>query len=598
MSYLDVPRIHIGGQFFTDPSTVNNDPTHYDPNCTAPSPWQEPNGEHRFQFRDCTVKSAMGSTGFVNNDTIIGATIAGTDEPDIARLVDLDVYQQGVPTIFGMKVQISFADGTFIKGDMDPATLNGLWFNAVLPTRSWGGDYGEDSYGGDMNACGYFISVLRIDPKNWTNTSSVILQQLRAATITVDGKLLMSFKFIMDGYENVPQNANFRLGRITGTLGPVKANEPLYNSGQRWMQPRAFATTDPWNYPSFNPCVYKVDAARKKLIIDMANSICRQSAGGDPVDLGTLSAIINCDGQPSVNIGQVDYSGFAYSNNAQITELNLTDAQLNLLSKGGLSLQTSRTDIGDPVVLKDNYALNDFAVEIRPIRMEGDPGTIATTTVYVSHQGVPVANKQLALAIESVHGTTPGATVPPTNPGNTPQADGTLQATISPTDQYGFATVTLKVLKDPGQRTPELDGQLYFVIVYDPLNPDPYWLKNAPVQENLISVVAYSQYTVNTNPTWEEMQAMMAPYMKLYPSMKAHVDLTDLHTVTIFSKNPPWAPVYHDPIPGPLGINAGAIPFYMSRDFNDPRFMPISRDLSASKTLTYMHFVKNLQAQP
>jgi len=133
MSYLDVPRIHFAGQFFTDPSTVNNDPTHYDPACTKPSPWQEPAGQHRFQLRGCTVKSAMGPNGFVANDPVVGANVVTTDQPDIARLVDLDVYQQGVPTIHGLQLQIALSGGQSITGNMDPATLNGLWFNAVLP---------------------------------------------------------------------------------------------------------------------------------------------------------------------------------------------------------------------------------------------------------------------------------------------------------------------------------------------------------------------------------------------------------------------------------------------------------------------------------
>ena len=29
MSYLNRPRINLGGTFFTDPSTINNNPAHY-----------------------------------------------------------------------------------------------------------------------------------------------------------------------------------------------------------------------------------------------------------------------------------------------------------------------------------------------------------------------------------------------------------------------------------------------------------------------------------------------------------------------------------------------------------------------------------------
>ena len=52
MSYLDLPRISFMGSFYTDPSTMGHDPSHYDPNGTDPSPWQDPGGFHYFAFSD------------------------------------------------------------------------------------------------------------------------------------------------------------------------------------------------------------------------------------------------------------------------------------------------------------------------------------------------------------------------------------------------------------------------------------------------------------------------------------------------------------------------------------------------------------------
>lgn len=61
MSYLDVPRIHFGGLFFTNPSTINNYDGSYDPSVPltnsqggyisdppqgsrrAGTPWESPN---------------------------------------------------------------------------------------------------------------------------------------------------------------------------------------------------------------------------------------------------------------------------------------------------------------------------------------------------------------------------------------------------------------------------------------------------------------------------------------------------------------------------------------------------------------------------
>jgi len=244
MSYFDPPRIHFGGKFFTDPSTVNNDPTHYEAKNTTPSPWQNPNGQHRYQLRSCMVTSAVDENGDVSGDPIIGSTVETTDQPSTAKIADLDVYQQSVPTIYGMQIKITLADGSSIVGTMDPAALNQVWFNAVLPTRSWeGGDYVQDSFGGDMNACGWYQSVVRFQVADWPETSSAILQKLRETTMMEDGAYLVSIKFVMDGYENVPQDSNYQLGRIVGTLGPVFQNEPRHNPGHRWMAARQWADT-------------------------------------------------------------------------------------------------------------------------------------------------------------------------------------------------------------------------------------------------------------------------------------------------------------------------------------------------------------------
>jgi hypothetical protein len=598
MSYLDVPRIHIAGRFFTDPSTINNDPTHYKEDNTTPSPWQNPVGQHRFQLKDCTVRSVVDAQGLNHTDKIVAAALQTTDTPSPAKIVDLDVYQQGVPTIYGLRVQIALDNEVFILGTADPATLNQMWWNSVLPTRSWqSGDYVQDSFGGDMNACAYFQTVVRIKKQDWKEGDSAILKAIRENTVVENEEYLLSFMFVLDGYQNVPQNKQYLEGRIVGTLGIVKANEPRYNPGQRWLLGRSSSPNDPWNFPSFNQCPFKIDKVRKKLVIDLANGICRQSAGGDPVELGSLNAKIKLSDTQYETIGEVDYSSFAYEDHAQMAELDLTDAQIGLLEKNSLVLEISRTDIGDSKVFKENIGVLNYCVEQRPIRMAGDAGTTASTQVYVNHLGVPMANEQLSVLVISVHGNTPGATVPPSNPGNTPQADGALIASISPTDEHGFATMNFTVLKDPGERTSQLDGQLYFVVAYDPARETPDWTQ-APIQEHIASVLAFAHYEIQAKPSWDEIKRIFAPYMKLFPSMRELIDLTDLQTFTIFSKNPPWDRVYHEPKPGPFGIKEGAIPFFMTRDFNDPRYMPLTRDLSPAKVQTILHFIKNVQDTP
>ena len=616
MSYLDTPRLHIAGRFFTDPSTVNNDPTHYDPDCTTPSPWQEPTGNHYFRLVDCSVRSALRASGApADNDPVIGVTFQSVDTfPDSkfpnaspAKIVDLDVYQQGVSTLYGLRLQLINDTLSFLYGWMDPARLNGVWFTAVLPTRGWDQDYGWSSYGGDANACGGFQSIIRVAEDKWTLGKSKVVDELHHACEQVtdkDGKQyrLISFKFILDGYDNVASHgADYRHGRFTGAIGPYRAHEPVaVPAHNRWLAARAMPSGAAWYVPAFYGASFVLDAHRKRLIIDLGNSICRQTVGGPPVDLGTLSAVVlGADPfAPPTVLGTVDYSQFAYENNAGLAEVPLSDAQYNLVKASPLSLVTSRADIGAQLLFSEDPSGIAYAVDNRVLRITSEPGSQwqdVSTQLYITEWGIPKPKVQYQLLIQPVKGNSPNATVPPTAPGDNFNADGALQSAISASDQYGFATIRLKSIKNPGSRTSQLDGQLYFIYPCpDPRNPTPATYN----QERLLSVLMWSSYTVNENPTWEDVRNILVPYAKLYPAMTARIDLTDLHTFTTFAVNPPWQQVYLTP-PGynVLGISQGAIPFYMSRDFDDPRYMPVTRDLSPNKLTTILYFCKSLQAQ-
>jgi hypothetical protein len=593
MSYFSYPRINFYGRFFTDPSTVNNDPTHYNVSNDPPSPWQNPDGLHQFKLEECTVVSAIGPKGEIS-DPIVNLPFLTTDTPSPAKIVDLDVYQQGVPTIFGMQVSIPITSDVSLKGIVDPAVLNQLWWVSVLATRSWeDSDYLMDSFGGDMNACGIFQSIIRVPEKDWPNESvSPILALLKQRTILEDGNYLISMRFVVDGYRNVPEDRNYQTGRISGSLGPVLGFEPRYNAGARWMAGRTQNKKDPWNWPMFNNVQFKVDPERKLLILDLANGICRQRAGGAPVDLGTLTAWIILPNQEQISLGEVDYSEYCYNLYSHIIEIPLTDEQWSLAAKSQIQLTMSRTDIGPTLIFSEQINQTNIEVEVRPIRMEGIPGTTASTRVYVSKMCKPLAGKQLQLDVISVHGNTPGATVPPSNPGNTPQADGAITAAITPTDQFGYATVTIKVQKNPGFRTPLLDGQLYFINLYDPKGPVPPSLS----QSSIISCLVWSDYPVNKNPSWDEVQQILAGFIKLFPGMTKKIDLSDFPSFQTFALNPPWGA--YQASPGPLGLDRGAIGFYMTRDITDPRYMPVTRDLSPSKVMTILHYIQNLINTP
>src|SRR5215211_5092414 len=105
MSYLDVPRLHFAGTFIAKPSTVNNTASNFEPTVTNPFPAWNPNGNHFWLFLNCSVKSAFNADGAVGKDSIIDASVASTDDPSPAKLVDLDTEQQMVSQIWGLQIK-------------------------------------------------------------------------------------------------------------------------------------------------------------------------------------------------------------------------------------------------------------------------------------------------------------------------------------------------------------------------------------------------------------------------------------------------------------------------------------------------------------
>jgi hypothetical protein len=591
VSYLDVPRIHFIGRFYADPSTVNNDPTHYQPDVTNPAPWQDPAGLHSFRILDCNVTSVEGGAAA---DPLVGAAVTTTDLPTPAKIVDLDVYQQAVPTIFGMKLNIALGDGTSITGQVQPVSLNSLWFNAVLPMRGWDVQYGWGSFGGDSNACGTYQTVMSVKESDWPATAGA-LQALKEKTLAVDGNLLLAFRFVVDGYVNVPGNQNYRYGRITGAIGPVAPNQPVQAVGPRWLAGRPTPPNANWDVPAFYGASFKVDPDRKTMVIDMANAICRVLPGGDPVDLGTVNVCVTANGTATV-LGPIDCTSFAYSNSSGIVELPLSDAQLLLAQSNPITITTSRADIGPNPIFTEDPSGWYVAADNRALRMAGVPGTTAQTDIYVTRWGQPVQNVGIELMIEPVYGTTQGATVPPTNPGDTPQSVNVFQPPTTyatPTDENGKSVVALQVMHDPGARTPQLDGQLYFIVPYISGTIPPDIVNQPPAQELQISCLAWANTPTIEQPTWADILGIMEPYVKLYPGMTHKIDLSVEATFNLFATNPPWIAM-HEPEPR-NGICSGAIGFYMTRDFTDTRFMPVTRDLSPSKFQTVINYIANLQ---
>jgi hypothetical protein len=230
MSYLNPLRLHFAGRFQAAISTVNNIAANFDNDAfqlsfqqPGPRGLFNPRGSADWRLIGCNVTSAWMADGSAApvDDAIRTYLIADADQKVAAKLVDLDPHQQIVSEIWGLEVRISDAQGTtLLRSQFEPAAFIDIWTRAP-------------SGGGDNAAGAMYQSVLT--NLEWGNLDgSPFLQQLRASA--TDG--LLSIKFNVDGINLNAQSDEFMRGRIVGTIGPARADEPHH-----FVLGRQFMTT-------------------------------------------------------------------------------------------------------------------------------------------------------------------------------------------------------------------------------------------------------------------------------------------------------------------------------------------------------------------
>jgi hypothetical protein len=107
---------------------------------------------------------------------------------------------------------------------------------------------------------------------------------------------------------------------------------------------------------------------------------------------------------------------------------------------------------------------------------------------------------------------------------------------------------------NPGHPRPALDGQVYVIAFYI----------NSVSPANLqgqISVRVFESFSGPANPRWVDVRDILAPYYRLYPSMR----FIDLSNDTI--------------VPAARSVIATAL----RRAETDQGYMPVTRDLSRDK---------------
>lgn len=578
MSYLNPLRLHFSGQFLAAPSTVNNDPTHYDNATFKPeyqlrqqgqnmNGWWNPSGDANWRFMGCQVKSAFRADGspVAPDDPVLTLIIADSDTRVTGKMADLDPEQQLVSELWGVEVRIATADGaTLLRSRYEVAAFMDIW-------DRWPGVRGDGLAGS------IYQSVLT--DLQWAEgaDASPFLAELRRASAESG---MLSIKFNVDKYDMNFQSPTFTMGRIAGTIGPAAAGEPHHLvMGRQFMPYQAPCGNFFAPAGGINACTAVVDEARGKILLDLGNALPisnSPSTRGQFSNLGTLTLACTVPGQPGtaatvLPLGTIDYLAKDwYEDTAGVVELPagraLTADELSAIAENPLALMLPGIT-NAPQVAVTEHASGLFARADRYV-FRLDAGQGDTAEVYATRFGRPLAGAQVQAFLDpsQLQG---GQGDPPVG---TPEDGVTFPASVT-TDAAGRAQLPLTA-GDPKNARGYIDGQVYGVrpvlaeLANDPTYPFSPW--------HFISVLVWDAFSAGDPPTWNGgLKDVFQQFANLYPVMARFLDLGDYASVS---------------------ANRNLLLLAFGLDPENPNYMPATRDLSQARRGAILQWLTDVGA--
>ncbi len=556
MSYLDPVRLHFAGRFQASPSTVNNDPVHFDTahfdekkyqarqSAEDPGGWWNPGGDGAWRLLGCRVTSAWKSDGTAAaaDDPVLQCLIADSDRKTTAKIVNLDSEQQLVSMIWGLEVRICTAEGsTLVHGRFEPAAFMDIWNRAVAGIP------------GDIGAGVMYQSVL--SELEWGDVGqSLFLSELKEHAQAG----LLSIKFNIDGYNLNFTSPDFTRGRIVGTIGPASAGEPRhFVLGRQFMADQT---------SQLNHCCAVVDSSAGKIALDLGNALPTADPGGKLVNLGALAVgwVVNQpDGTQAIQaIDGIPYTDAGwYERTAGVIALpasrRLSDQELLAVAQNPLAIQL--TDSSGTVSTAIAEPPQGLFVRADKFVYRLDPGDTAQVELHATRYGQPYKGAAVLSSFD------PSGLQPSSQIGTPPPVAEPTTAVDFParvvTDETGRAVLPIRV-SDPGNPRGYIDGQVYGVrpALEETLPPAVGYPFNP---FHFISLLVFDSFVPVEPPTWHgAIEPILKQAANLYPVMRRILDLGDYESVV---------------------ANKRLLELAFSLDVTDPNSMPVTRDLSMAK---------------
>ncbi|HVV83049.1 MAG TPA: hypothetical protein VHE35_08205 [Kofleriaceae bacterium] len=588
MSFLHPVRLAFAGTFQADVSTVNNDVRHFDNASFQPSfqefqhgdvenGWWNPTGSGAFRLLGCKVTGAWYGDGTSAHDhaadPVVGLRVGGSDERTSGKLVDIDPQWQLASELWGLEVLLTDGHADWCGGRYRPSSFRDLWFNRN-PAQS-----------GDRAASATFQSVL--EGMSWSKAALEASRALRELAAATRGDRL-SIRLCTFGFQDDVTRPGFTVGTVIGAIGPYLDGEPLsFVAGRRFTPAASFST-----WAGMTWFTGTIDAASHTLLLDLSNAMQLQDAAGTAIDVGKVTVGVLTDGGLREN-APVTSDGFAAIADVPYTQPGwlqatggvfaapLTAAQAAQAADRPLALVVTSefnpgaVSSGAPIVgIRESEG--GVLVGAEPLVLRVDGAGAASVTLHATRFGAPIADATIAIAqagrSSQQGGGSPSDPKPPTasipDIGVPPSACE-LPATVV-TGPAGTATLPIHT-QAPGNPRGYIDGQLYLIDYRLP--GQSYQARSA---FDYVCVHVRDAFTIPTDPTWADVQAIFVQYGNLYPVMSRR--LVDLGN------------------PVDVKAHARLLHFAFTRDLADPAYMPVTRDLSENKRRTIVAWLEKVMA--
>ncbi|WP_316839860.1 hypothetical protein [Pedobacter gandavensis] len=590
MSYLNTPRLTFSGKFQADPSTVNNDVEHYnnakfeasyqDYGEHGTNGWWNPDGTGNWRLIDCVINTVTYKDGTSTNDPsvdpIIGMSVMDANARVAGKIVDLDPQQQSVSQIWGMVVRLGNEGNVLLKGEFTPVGFNDIWWKRTV------------NAGGSPGAAATYQSVLT--GLNWTEggLNSRYLNELKA-----ESPDQLSMKFNVDIFNQTVTDANFTIGRVVGSIGPSKLEEPSHFTLGRQFVPDLICNQGMY-LPDPKNALYVATALvleeSKQIVLDLGNCLTTTSPDGKIAESRRLLLGLDLGDGRSLPLGEILYQDENwYVQNGGLVTISLTDDQLSSVLKFPLEIRTKVENLGFTCILKEkaSYLRADQFV----FRMNDSQS--AAVDFYATYLGKALPNKTVYCEVQpnlmNIMGQGNG------NPPTAIPAILDFPQEMS-TDENGKVVMKLSAT-DPANPRKYIDGQVYALWYYlegedntdfklipdiDPNKPpivSPDTLSGVD-PNNFISVLVFNSLSPEAiqNPDWEsDVKPVMQQYSNLYPLMsKGIFNLADQTVVD---------------------TNAKILRFVFGLPIEDPNHMPVTRDLSKDKQQMILNYLDAVIAE-